>query len=112
MQNDSDSSGSVKVSVNTKKLKQQAFHGATTTVTINGGQAPPSMKRVNKPNNSSIIFLGDCEMPITKSVTRKNSGSDLSANKMKENNTQKIQITARSNGEMKQQFAASSQQIR
>lgn len=70
------------------------------------------MKRVNKPNNNSIIFLGDCEMPITKSVTRKNSGSDLSANKIKENNTQKIQITARSNGEMKQQFAASSQQIR
>jgi hypothetical protein len=114
VQNDSDSSGgnSVKVSVNTQKQKQQAFHGTTTTVTINGGQPPSSLKRVNKPNNNSIIFLGDCEMPITKSATRKNSGSDSSANKNKENNMQRIQITSRQNGEMKQQFAASNQQKR
>lgn len=93
-----------------QKQKQQAFHGATTTVTINGGQA---LKHVKKPNNNnSIIFLGDCEMPITKSVTRKNSGSDSSAQKAKENNAQKIQIGSRQNGEMKQQVAASSQQIR
>jgi hypothetical protein len=118
--NDSDSSGNnVKVSVNTQKQKQQAFRSST-TVTINGGQATSSsLKHVKKPNNSSIIFLGDCEMPITKSAaTRKNSGSDSSANKIagdgkaKENNTQKIHITSRSNGDMKQQLAVSSQQIR
>lgn len=113
--NDSDSSGcNVKVSVNTQRQKQQAFR--STTVTINGGQTT-SLKHVNKPNNSSIIFLGDCEMPITKSATRKNSGSDSSANKFadgkaKDSNTQKIQITGRPNGELKQQFAASSQQAR
>lgn len=109
--NDSDSSGNnVKISVNTQR--QQAYGG--TTVTVNGG---PLLSRVNKPINSSIIFLGDCEMPITKHVTRKNSGSDSSAhkianNKTKESLSRKIQITSRQNGEMKQQFAASSQQAR
>lgn len=92
-----------------QKQKQQAFHGSTTTVTVNGGQA---LKHVKKPNNNSIIFLGDCEMPITKSVTRKNSGSDSSAQRAKENYAQKIQISNRQNGEIKQQVAASSQQIR
>lgn len=104
--NDSDSSGNnVRISV-----KQQA-----TVVTVNG---PTShLKRVNKPINSSIIFLGDCEMPITTSVTRKNSGSDSSANKIaeskaKEIHPRKVQTTSRQNGEMKQQFAVSSQQTR
>lgn len=115
VQNDSDSSGhNVRVSVNTQKQKQQAFR--STTVTVNGGLAP-TLKHVSKPNNSSIIFLGNCEMPITKSATRKNSGSDSSAHKIdgvkvKESLAQKIQITSRSNGELKQQLAASSQQIR
>lgn len=108
--NDSDSSGNnVRISV-----KQQA----TTVVTVNGsGPTSSHLKHVNKPMNSSIIFLGDCEMPITTSVTRKNSGSDSSANKMaeskgKEIHPKKIQATSRLNGEMKQQFAASSQQAR
>ncbi|CRK90307.1 CLUMA_CG004021, isoform A [Clunio marinus] len=115
--NDSDSSGKnlMKINVNTQRQKQQAYRG--TTVTVNGGSSPSTFKHVRKPNNSSIIFLGDCEMPITKSATRKNSGSDSSANKIcdtksKDNNTQKIHITSRPNGELKQQFASSSQQIR
>lgn len=110
--NDSDSSGhNVKVSVNSQKQKQQVFR--STTVTVNGGQVPAAIKHVNKPHNNSIIFLGDCEMPITKSAaTRKNSGSDTSANKAKEDNSQKIQITSRHNGEVKQLLAASGQQAR
>jgi hypothetical protein len=106
VQNDSDSSGnSVKISV-----KQQA-----TIVTVNGVQAATKpLRAVNKPINSSIIFLGDCEMPITKSVARKNSASDSNAKtaKAEENHTRKIQIPARASGELKQQLAASGQQAR
>lgn len=108
---DSDSSGNnVKISVNTQR---QQPHGGT-VVTVNGG-AP--LKRVNKPINNSIIFLGDCEMPITKSVTRKNSGSDSGVhkgvdNKGKENYPKKIANAARPNGELKQHLASSSQQTR
>jgi hypothetical protein len=86
----SDSSGnSVKIHVNMQEHKQQHVSNETsTTVTINGMQAG----RVNKLNNSSIIFLGDCEMPITKSVNSvKTSGSDSGVGSGK-NFTQKIQI--------------------
>lgn len=86
----SDSSGnSVKIHVNMQEHKQQLVSNETsTTVTINGMQAG----RVNKLNNSSIIFLGDCEMPITKSVNSvKTSGSDSGVGSGK-NFTQKIQI--------------------
>lgn len=113
--NDSDSSGNnVKVSVKTQQQKQQAYPG--TTVTINGGQSTV-LKRVNKPISSSIIFLGDCEMPITKSVTRKNSGSDTSAHKIseskaKESHTKKIQITSRQNSDGKQQAPSLNHQAR
>lgn len=108
VQNDSDSSGNnVKVSVNAQRSQ----------VTVNGGGPTASLKRVTKPINSSIIFLGDCEMPITKSVTRKNSGSDSSAHKIadlksKEIIKNKIPIAVRPNAELKQRFAASSQQSR
>lgn len=112
MHDESDSSGggNVKISVNTQK--QQSSQGGT-TVTVNGGSSA-SLKHVNKPINSSIIFLGDCEMPITKSVTRKNSGSDTSANKIieKEIHAKKIHIVGRVNGELKQQFATSNKQAR
>jgi hypothetical protein len=120
--NDSDSSGNnVRISVNTQKQRQQAFRSGSTTIKVNG--SAPILK-TNKLNNSSIIFLGDCEMPITKSSgiehnNKSNSASDANANKNSnaENGgkfTQKIQInsSASNNGELKQQFAASSQQIR
>lgn len=88
----SDSSGnSVKIHVNSMQEqhnKQLMSNETSTTVTINGIQAG----RVNKLNNSSIIFLGDCEMPITKSVNSvKTSGSDSGVGSGK-NYTQKIQI--------------------
>lgn len=132
MNNDSDSSGNnLKISVNnSQKLKQQAFrsgnkngpNGGSTTIKVNDGNSCAStLLKANKLNNSSIIFLGDCEMPITKSgvVEHKNSvGSDSSANKAAggdSNNkyTQKIHISSNGGGgELKQQFAASSQQTR
>lgn len=94
-----------------QKQRQQAFRSGTvgTTIKVNGNVLNVNGALINKPNNSSIIFLGDCEMPITKSgrvvpEPNKNSGSDLSDKKF----TQKIQI----GGELKQQFAASSQQAR
>lgn len=116
---DDDSSGNnVKVSVNMQKQRQQAFRVGGTTIKVNGGIVHSGNGAlINKPNNSSIIFLGDCEMPITKSSGRvehnKNSGSDSSANKAAsiegKKFTQKIQIGG---GDLKQQFAASSQQAR
>lgn len=132
MNNDSDSSGNnVKISVNTQKQRQQAFrsgantfnsgcsvkNGGSTTIKVNDGNCASAILKANKLNNSSIIFLGDCEMPITKSgvVEHKNSGSDSSANKAAGDNskyTQKIQITTNGGSELKQQFAVSSQQIR
>lgn len=98
----SDSSGnSVKIQVNMHEQKQLMLNETSTTVTINGMQAG----RVNKLNNSSIIFLGDCEreMPITKSENLvKTSGSDsgVGGGMMKKTQkshidyTQKIQIKA------------------
>lgn len=132
--NDSDSSGNnMKISVNTQKQRQQAFrsvnmsantfnsgcggtNGGSTTIKVNDGNSASAILKANKLKNSSIIFLGDCEMPITKSgvVEHKNSGSDSSAHKAAGDNskfTQKIQITT-NGSEMKQQFAASSQQTR
>jgi hypothetical protein len=115
--NDSDSSGNnVKVSVNMQRQRQQAFRSGAcgTTIKVNGGV--PSSTLLNKPANSSIIFLGDCEMPITKSgyaEHNKNGGGDSStAIKVAPEGkkfTQKIQIGG---GEMKQQLASSSQQAR
>lgn len=93
-----------------QKQRQHAFRSGSvgTTIKVNGNVLNGNGALVTKPNNSSIIFLGDCEMPITKSgrvpETTKNSGSDSSDKKF----TQKIQI----GGELKQQFAASSQQPR
>ena len=113
-----DSSGNnVKISVNMQKQRQQAFRVGGTTIKVNGSVVSGNGALINKPNNSSIIFLGDCEMPITKSSGRvehnKNSGSDSSANKAAtlegKKFTQKIQIGG---GDLKQQFAASSQQAR
>lgn len=126
---DSDSSGNnVKISVNTQKQKQQSFRSGGTTIKVNGmssSSSPSSMLKTNKISNSSIIFLGDCEMPITKSgslsapaavIENKNSGSDSSANKTADISkfTQKIQITGSVGvgDELKQQFAASSEQTR
>lgn len=107
----------MKISVNMQKQRQQAFRVGGTTIKVNGSVVSGNGALINKPNNSSIIFLGDCEMPITKSSGRvehnKNSGSDSSANKAAalegKKFTQKIQIGG---GELKQQFAASSQQAR
>lgn len=120
--NDSDSSGNnVKISVNTQKQRQQAFRSSSTggtTIKVNGGNSASSIMTAKKLSNSSIIFLGDCEMPITKSGSNVNSASDSIANKnATESNkyTQKIQITGSDSGggsELKQQFAASSQQTR
>lgn len=111
MHNDSDSSGnSVKVSVNTQKERQQAFR--STTITVNNESAMMASRGgVNKtPNNNSIIFLGDCEMPITKSVTRKNSGSDTSANRFGIDGKKEYSLKVA--GEIKHQLATSSQQVR
>ena len=88
MLNYSDSSGNVKISVN--EQKQRNFHG-TTTVTINGGEGQP-FNRSDEFNNKTL-FLGDCEMPITKSVNMKTSGSDASAYKIKVNNINSTQIS-------------------
>jgi hypothetical protein len=93
-----------------QKQRQQAFRSGSvgTTIKVNGSVLNGNGALINKPNNSSIIFLGDCEMPITKSgrvpEPTKNSVSDSSDKKF----TQKIQI----GGELKQQFSASSQQPR
>lgn len=120
--NDSDSSGNnVKISVNMQKQRQQAFRSGAcgTTIKVNGGTVSGNGALINKPNNSSsIIFLGDCEMPITKSGRVEHNkniiGRDLSVNKNGEGKkfTQKIQIGGSVGGELKQQFAASSQQTR
>lgn len=115
VESDESSGNNVKISVNMQKQRQQAFRVGGTTIKVNGGIVSNAL--VNKSINSSIIFLGDCEMPITKSSGRvepnKNSGSDSSANKAAalegKKFTQKIQIGG---GELKQQFAASSQQAR
>lgn len=88
MLNYSDSSGNVKIKVN--EQKQRNFHG-TTTVTINGGEGQP-FNRADESNNKTL-FLGDCEMPITKSVTLKSSGSDASACKIKVKNIKATQIS-------------------
>lgn len=107
--NDSDSSGNNdKVSVNTQ---EQAHSG--TTVTINGGQMT-MLQHVNHSINSSITFLGNCEMPITKSVTRKNSGNDNSAHKIddkkvEENFKKKIPVNSPASREVKYQLVVSSQ---
>lgn len=94
-----------------QKQRQQAFRSGSvgTTIKVNGNVLNGNGALINKPNNSSIIFLGDCEMPITKSgrappESNKANGSDSSDKKF----TQKIQI----GGELKQQCAASSQQPR
>lgn len=94
-----------------QKQRQHAFRSGSvgTTIKVNGNVLNGNGALINKPNNSSIIFLGDCEMPITKSgrapcESNKMSGSESSDKKF----TQKIQI----GGELKQQFAASSQQPR
>lgn len=93
-----------------QKQRQHAFRSGNvgTTIKVNGNVLSGNGALINKPNNSSIIFLGDCEMPITKSGRvpehNKASASDSSDKKF----TQKIQI----GGELKQQFAASSQQPR
>lgn len=107
----SDSSGnSVKIRVNTqKKFSRQNSPAVLTpaTVTINGMHA-------SRVNNSSIIFLGDCEMPITKtSSDTKTSGSDsvgVNASKKSVDYTQKIQIRSASVGESNQRFAEINQQ--
>jgi hypothetical protein len=115
----SDSSGNnAMISVNTQKQRQQAFRSSSTggtTIKVNGGSAS-SIMSAKKLSNSSIIFLGDCEMPITKSGSNVNSASENAGKNGNEKYTQKIQITgvdgANGGGELKQQFAASSQQAR
>lgn len=110
----SDSSGNnVKIRVNThRKFSRQNIPAVSTpaTVTINGMHA-------SRVNNSSIIFLGDCEMPITKtSSDTKTSGSDsIGVNGSKKSSTsvdytQKIQIRSASVGESNQKFAEINQQ--
>ncbi|KAG5677078.1 hypothetical protein PVAND_006862 [Polypedilum vanderplanki] len=123
--NDSDSSGNnMKISVNTQKQRQQAFRSSSTggtTIKVNGGNSASSIMTAKKLSNSSIIFLGDCEMPITKSGSNVNSVNDSISirNAATTDNsskyTQKIQITStdsNGDGELKQQFAVSSQQTR
>lgn len=114
----SDSSGnSVKIRVNTQKKRQEFSRQSNnssvltpaTVVTINGMHA-------SRVNNSSIIFLGDCEMPITKtsSDAPKSNGSD--ANGVKSTSavdyTQKIQIRSASVDDAGQKCAEINQKSR
>jgi hypothetical protein len=116
---ESDSSDeNIKVRVNNQKQRQQAFRvgsasNASTRIRVNGNSASILKVNNNKMNNNSVIFLGDCEMPITKSGSeRKSVGSESSGIKSVENKyVQKIKING-NNGELKHQFAASSQQAR
>ena len=74
-----------------------------------------SLANSKRLSNSSIIFLGDCEMPITKSA---NNGSDsgvsvsrtgINCEKL-DNNMQKLQINNKSsNGDLKQYFVTNQQ---
>lgn len=114
MQIDSDlSENNVKVSVNTP---QKPISYESKSLAINGAQTI-LLKHVNKPMNNSIIFLGDCEMPITKSETRKNSGSASDVNKTNDNKSKEIHIknihiTSRQNGDVKQQHTTMRQHTR
>lgn len=127
--NESDSSGknskNIKVSVTTTSLNNYGYYNPSskpkaTTVMVNSYKPSSntmlSLANSKRLSNSSIIFLGDCEMPITKSA---NKGSDsgvsvsrtgINCEKM-DNNMQKQQINniKSSNGDLKQYFSTNQQ---